>query len=262
MYFDSHAHYYDDRFYAEWGDGVDAHIGALLQGSVSGIVNVGTNPKTSQTVLSMARRFPRMYAAVGIHPSDTAYIADLDRALCEIEEMLKTRDPKLVAIGEIGLDYHYDNTDKEKQEYAFRAQLLLAKSYGMPFVVHDRDAHGDTVRILGDYTGITGVLHSYSGSTEMMRELCAMGHMISYSGTVSFKNARRVYEAAAATPLDRVMIETDCPYLAPHPLRGSMNHSGNLVYTNRALATALGIDEWECAHITEQNALRFFNIKN
>lgn len=262
MYFDSHAHYYDERFSAEWGEDVDARIAELFEDSVSGIVNVGTNPENSRTVLLMARRFPKMYAAVGIHPSDTAYIADLDRALYEIESLLASHDPKVVAIGEIGLDYHYENTDKEKQEYAFRAQLAMARSYGMPFVVHDRDAHGDTVRILGDYTGITGVLHSYSGSAEMLREICAMGHMISYSGTVSFKNARKVYEAAAATPLDRVMIETDCPYLAPHPLRGSMNHSGNLVYTNRALASALGIDECECARITEENALRFFNLKS
>ncbi len=260
MYFDSHAHYYDERFVSEWGDDFDERLNQLFRNGVSGVVNVGINPETSHTVLAMAQRFPRMYAAVGIHPSDSCDIPDLDRALYQIEDMLKMNDRKLVAVGEIGLDYHYENTDKPRQEYLFRAQIELARRYEMPFIVHDRDAHGDTVRILGDYTGVTGVLHSYSGSAEMVQELCRMGHMISYSGTVSFKNARRVFEAAAATPSDRVMIETDCPYLAPHPFRGTMNHSGNLVYTNRALASALLIDENECARLTEKNARRFFKI--
>ena len=127
MYFDSHAHYYDERFVSEWGDRFDERLLSLFRDGVSGIVNVGTNPETSRAVLAMARRFPRMYAAVGIHPSDSYDIDDVDRALYEIEEMLKMRDERIVAIGEIGLDYHYENTDKPKQEYVFRAQIALAE---------------------------------------------------------------------------------------------------------------------------------------
>lgn len=257
-YFDSHAHYYDARFMAECEEGVEALLDSLFSSTVSGIVNVGTNPENSRTALQMAQRYPHMYAAVGIHPTDAQEIADIDGALYEIEDMLASGDKKIVAIGEIGLDYHYENTDRDKQLYVFRAQLEMAKARRIPFVVHDRDAHGDVTTVLRGYAGVPGVLHSYSGSLEMAEELLRYGFMISFSGTVTFTNARRIAAVAAAMPHDRVMIETDCPYLAPHPVRGTMNHSGNLVYTNRKLAELWNVTEEECARMTIENACRLF----
>ena len=142
----------------------------------------------------------------------------------------------------------------------FRAQMELAQRLAVPICIHDRDAHGDVMEVIRDYPGVRGVLHSFSGSVEMARELVELGYMISFSGTLTFTNARRPREVAAAIPQDRILIETDCPYLAPHPYRGTLNHSGMLEYTNRILAGILGITEEESALLTEDNARRFFGI--
>ncbi len=261
MFFDSHAHYYDDRFFSGEGEDVHKLLDRLFRESVSGIVNVGTNAKTSRIALEMARRYPRMYAAVGLHPNDAQEEQDIDKALLAIDSLLKADDKKVVAIGEIGLDYHYEGTQRETQKAVFRRQLDMARETGYPFIVHDRDAHGDMMEILREYRGLPGVMHSYSGSLEMAEECIRNGMMISFSGTVTFKNAHRISTIAARLPRDRVLIETDCPYLAPHPLRGTRNHSGNLVYTNACLAELWGIDPEKCAAITEENARRFFRIK-
>jgi TatD DNase family protein len=260
MYFDSHAHYYDARFRNESAEGVYTLLDSLFHSDVTGIVNVGTNPKTSREALEMALRFPRMYAAAGLHPSDAQEEKDVDKALSEIEKMLSSGEKKLVALGEIGLDYHYPDTDKPLQAYAFRKQMEMAERLSLPVIIHDREAHGDVLDVISEFPRVRGVFHSFSGSLEMAQDLIRRGYMISFSGTVTFTNARKVAAVAAALPKEAVMIETDCPYLAPHPLRGTLNHSGNLRYTNAAIASLWGVSEKEAARITEENAKRFFRI--
>ena len=259
-YFDSHSHYYDDRFAEEREGGADPLISALLSGEVSGIVNVGTSPETCRAAIEQAEKYDNMYLALGIHPSDTRFLSDMDTELAEIENMIKKQGRKCVCLGEIGLDYHYPDTDKERQHRYFRAQMALAERLGLPVCIHDRDSHADVMAVIREFPNVRGVLHSYSGGVDMARELVELGYMISFSGTLTFTNARRPREVAATLPHDRILIETECPYLAPHPLRGTLNHSGNLKYTNATLAEILGITEEECAALTEANAKRFFGI--
>ena len=259
-YFDSHAHYYDERFESEISEGVDTLIGALLKDSVSYIVNIGTSPATSRLAIEQAKRYPNMYTAIGIHPSDTRFLSDIDSELAEIEELIRDPESKCVCLGEIGLDYHYDGTDKEKQMEYFERQMLLAEKLGLPVSIHDREAHGDVMEVIRRHPNVKGILHSFSGSVEMALELVKLGYYISFSGTLTFTNARKPREVAAELPKDRVLIETDCPYLTPHPHRGKTNHSGYLSYTNATLASILGVSEEECARITEENARRIFAI--
>ncbi len=259
-YFDSHAHYYDERFESEINESVDCLIDALLRNSVSHIINVGTSPETSRLAIEQAKRHGNMYTAIGIHPSDTRFLSDIDSELAEIEKMILDKENKCVCLGEIGLDYHYPDTDKEKQMLYFERQLQLAQKLGIPVCIHDRDAHGDTLVTLKKYPGVTGILHSFSGSKEMAEELVKMGYYISFSGTLTFTNARKPREVAQILPKDKVLIETDCPYLTPHPHRGKINHSGYLSYTNAVLASVWEISEEECAEITAENARRVFGL--
>ena len=260
-YFDSHAHYYDERFESECAEGVDNLIGALLSSSVSGIVNVGTSPETSRAAMKMAQGHENMYTALGIHPSDSRLLTREVRVeIREIEELILNKDSRCVALGEIGLDYHYPDTDKEKQIQYFREQMKLAARLDIPVVIHDREAHGDVMDVIREFPGVKGALHSFSGSPEMAEELVRLGYMISFSGTLTFTNARRPREVAAVLPHASVLIETDCPYLAPHPHRGKLNHSGYLEYTNRVLSEIFGMSEEDCAALTEENARRFFGI--
>ncbi len=273
-FFDSHAHYNDRRFRDEVPGGADTLLCGLFSQNVCGIVNVGTNPATNAEVVAQAAKWPHMYAAVGYHPEDCHYFTgSVEENVAVLAAWLTpaSREAnKIVALGEIGLDYHYETygengeipLDKEKEKAYFRAQLALARDVNVPVIVHDREAHGDTVAIIGEYPGVVGVMHSFSGSAETAQELCRMGWYISFSGTVTFNNAHKVREAAAAVPRDRILIETDCPYLSPVPLRGSMNHSGNLCYTAAAVAQAQGITVEEAAAVTADNACRFFRIKN
>ena len=263
LMFDTHAHYYDDWFCAD----VEAKrqlLANLFAGEVCGIVNVGTSPENSRTVVAEAARWEGMYATVGIHPGDGQRIADVDGALREIEEMICDKaareENKIVALGEIGLDYHYEGTDKALQAYIFDAQMRMAQKYKLPVVIHDREAHGDTFDTVCCYPDVEGVFHSYSGSAEMARDLVRRGWYISFSGTVTFKNAPRVREAAAAVPLDRILIETDAPYLAPVPYRGRQNHSGLMRHTAAAIAEVKGVSLDEIVRATRENALRFFKI--
>lgn len=261
-YFDSHAHYYDERFESESDRSAEELIGALLSDTVGYIVNVGTNPESSRLAIEQAKKHENMYTALGIHPGDCLYIEKApEEAVAEIKALILDRENKCVALGEIGLDYHYENTDKEKQLRYFELQMELARELNIPVVIHDRDSHEDVMRVIRRYPDVKGVLHSFSGSAEMAKELVRLGYMISFSGTLTFKNARRPKEVAAILPRENIMIETDAPYLSPHPERGQLNHSGKLVYTNAALAEILGISPEECARITEENAKRFFKIQ-
>ena len=259
-YFDSHAHYYDERFSEELNEGVDSLIDTLLTENVSYIVNIGTSPETSRQAIAQAKKHNNMYTAIGIHPSDTRFLSDMESELREIRGMILDKSNKCVCLGEIGLDYHYPDTDKERQMRYFEAQMKMAEELNIPVCIHDRESHADVMEVIRRYQKVRGVLHSFSGSAEMAEELVKLGWMISFSGTLTFTNARKPKEVAARLPHESVMIETDCPYLAPHPKRGTLNHSGNLEYTNAVLASIWGITPEECAEITEKNAKRFFGI--
>ncbi len=259
-YFDSHAHYYDERFESEISESVDELIGALLKDSVSYIVNVGTSPSTSRLAVEQAKKHTNMYTAIGIHPSDTRFLSDIDSELAEIEAMILDPENKCVCLGEIGLDYHYEDTDKEKQKEYFERQMLLAEKLNVPVCIHDRESHADVMEVIRRHPNVKGILHSFSGSREMALELIKLGYYISFSGTLTFTNAKKPREVASALPMDKVLIETDCPYLTPHPHRGKINNSGYLVYTNATLASIFGISEEECARITEENARRILGI--
>ena len=260
LYFDSHAHYDDARFDEEFPGGAEGALEKAFETGVCGIVTTGTNPVTSRAAVAIADSHDFVYAAVGIHPSDARFIKESDRdtALCEIEEMLFL--PKVVALGEIGLDYHYDGTDKEMQKYFFERQLEIAAKSDVPVVIHDRDAHGNVFDIISRHKDARGVMHCFSGSAESARQLTKKGWYLSFGGSVTFKNARQAKEAAAAVPDDRLLIETDCPYLAPTPHRGGINYSGYLRYIVAALAEVRGTTAEHVAEITRENARRIFDI--
>ncbi len=259
-YFDSHAHYFDARFNEESKERIDILLDTLFSTSVKAIVNVGTSPQTCREAILQSKRYKNMYTALGIHPTDGQHLASIEDALREIETMILDKTNKCVALGEIGLDYHYSDTDKEKQADLFNKQMQLAERLQMPVIIHDREAHADVFEVVCRYPKVRGVLHSYSGSLEMAMHLIKRGYYISFSGTLTFTNAKKVRDCALSLPRDRILIETDAPYLAPHPLRGTLNHSGNLSYTNEMLASLWGISEEECACITAENAERLFGL--
>ena len=258
IYFDSHAHL-DDAKFDEFEGGREGAIKKSIESGVSGFVNIGTNPETSKNSILLAEKYPFIHAAVAIYPTDAQYLGDkLDSALLEIEEMLS--HPKVVALGEIGLDYHYDDTDRDVQKYAFERQMQIAERRGVPVVIHDRDAHGDVMDIIQKYPKVHGVMHSFSGSAEMARQLTDLGWYISFSGPVTYKNASKVKEAAQVVPDEYLLVETDSPYLPPVPHRGETNYPGYVAFTVRAIAEIRGITEEKAAELTSANARRFFGI--
>lgn len=263
MFFDSHAHYYDARFYGEENpQGPEALLSGLFEDGLLGVINVGTAPESNLRAIEQAKRFSLMYAAVGIHPEDMAHTGmPLEDMTASVHELvLNKTENKIVAIGEIGLDYYWEPYDKDAQKACFEAQLKLARELDMPVIIHDREAHGDSFETVLKYPEIRGVFHSYSGSAQMARELVKRGWYISFSGVVSFKNAAKAKEVARVVPDDRILIETDAPYLAPHPHRGKINHSGRLIHTAAALAEARGCDVEHIAQITRDNVRALFGI--
>ena len=262
-FFDTHAHYYDDRFYGEENPcGAEALISELFDSGLLGIVNVSSSYPASLKVVEQAKRFDKMYSAVGIHPEDLESGGmSFAEQIAGVRELLAERvKNKIVAVGEIGLDYYWRQDNKEAQKEAFECQLELAREFSLPVIIHDREAHGDCFETVLKYPDVKGVFHSYSGSAEMARELIKRGWYISFSGVVSFKNAAKIKEVAVVVPDDRILIETDAPYLAPHPYRGKINHSGRLFYTASALAEARGSDVDTIANLTYNNAKVFFGI--
>lgn len=264
--FDTHAHYFDRRFEGE-GNGAEGILSEIMPRPVSSIINVGTNPENSVRAIEQASRYEGMYAAVGIHPEDCHYMDCVELACEQLSELLGTPESrmerKIVAIGEIGLDYHWEKygdipMNKGKQMAFFRAQMEMAQLIEMPVIIHDREAHGDCFETVLKYPGVRGVFHSYSGSAEMARELARRGWYISFSGTLTFKNASKVREAALAVPRDKLLVETDAPYLAPHPMRGRLNHSGLLTHTLEALAELWNCSVQEAARQTSRNATELF----
>lgn len=260
--FDSHAHYFDERFADEFENAAHSILPELFEGDVEYIVNVGTNNENNRLCLEMARQYDGMYAAVGIHPTDCR-----DYGREEIQKfedfLIAHRDfkkEKIVAIGEIGFDYHWEPYDKVHQAFFFEEQMKLAEKYDLPVIIHDREAHGDCFDMACKFKNVRGVFHSYSGSAEMASELVKRGWYISFSGVVTFKNANRVKEVAASVPKDRLLVETDCPYLAPHPMRGKLNHSGLMRYTVETLAELFDEKYEEMARLLSDNAKEFFRI--
>ena len=265
--FDSHAHYFDKRFFSEENPkGVDALLREDVFGDcVCGVINVATNNKNSIACIEQAAKFDGMYAAVGIHPEDVEYcelnISEEINILCgRVDTKEKRQKNKIVALGEIGLDYHMEKFDRQLQQKYFDAQMEFAAELGVPVIIHDRDAHGDCFDTICRYPDVKGVFHSYSGSAEMAKELVKRGWYISFSGVLTFKNARKAVEVAEAVPMDRILIETDCPYLAPHPFRGRLNHSGLMKYTAMKLAEIKGIDVESVADMTFDNTKTLFGI--
>ncbi len=258
--FDSHAHYFDERFSKEYPGGAAQAIEDARLAGVRYILNAGTNPDTSRKALALSQEHLGLYAAVGIHPSDSHDIPDdaLSPALLDIRRL--AADEKAVAIGEIGLDYYWDASQKERQKSIFDMQLSMAEELDLPVIIHDREAHGDTLDLLRAHKNVRGVLHSFSGSEEMARQLINSGWYISFSGPLTYKNARHLRSVAAALPLDRLLVETDAPYLPPEPHRGKINFSGYLPYTVEVLSAIQGLSPDEVAHVTQNNACRLFGI--
>lgn len=260
--FDSHAHYFDSRF--------DGQAEKLLETdifgkSVAGIVNVATNPENSLRCIEQAKAYPKMYAAVGIHPEDckglTGTVEEEVEKICALMETAeKRKERKIVALGEIGLDYYWEPYEKEKQMLYFEKQLALAEELDVPVLIHDREAHGDCFETVLRHSKVRGVFHSFSGSAEMARELTKRGWYISFSGVLTFKNARKVREVAEIVPEDRMLIETDAPYLAPEPFRGRLNHSGLMAFTAKTLAEIRGVSYEYIVQKTAQNAKELFCI--
>ena len=258
--FDSHAHYYDGRFFEEGVD-TDALLSRLFSSDVGKIINVATNNINAVFAINMARRYKNMYTAIGIHPSDINKDADIDEELDALRSFLINPANKAVALGEIGLDYHFEPYDEKLQRIYFDRQLTMSEELGLPAVVHVRDSHGDSFDVIKGHKNAFGVIHSYSGSLETAKEYIKRGWYISFSGTVTFKKARKVADVASSLPHDRVLVETDAPYLAPHPNRGKINHSGYLVYTIGKIAELWNTEPDEVAEITYNNAMRLFSIK-
>jgi len=258
--FDTHAHYFDKRFESET-DGADKILETEVFGvGIDGVINAGTNLDNSLKCIEMAKKYEKMYATAGIHPEDARYIGESPESVCEKLYGLLKKENKIVALGEIGLDYHYEGFDKDFQKRYFELQLDMATELDLPVVIHDREAHGDCFDTVLKFPKARGVFHSFSGSAEMARELVKRGWYISFSGVLTFKNARKTVEAARAVPSERILIETDAPYLAPHPHRGQINHSGLMVYTAKALADAREISFNEAVNMTRQNTKELFGI--
>lgn len=257
-FFDTHAHCDDKRFEEEYEGGTLGVINDCLSDNVSYIINIGTNLENSKVSTELADRFENVYAACGIHPSDVFY-EDPDKAIAVIEELLG--HPKAVALGEIGLDYHYEDVPRDLQMIYFEKQMALAEKLDIPVIIHDRDAHGDCLEMIKKFPSVKGVFHSFSGSAEMAQELVKLGWYISFSGTVTFKNAKKPKEASLVVPKDRLLIETDAPYLAPTPHRGELNRSSYVELTANELAALRCEPIEEIQKITTENAKRLFRIK-
>ncbi len=252
---DVHAHMNDPRF----DEDREAVLLELKDKGIRRLINSGCCIASCHDTLKMAEEHDYIYAAIGVHPQEAA---DLelggDAAWEELKEMLK--HPKVVAVGEIGLDYYYENVSREVQKKWFHAQLTLAEELDLPVVIHTRDAMKDTLDILKEHPNNRGILHCYSGSVESLREILKLGWSISLGGVVTFKNARVAKEVAAEVPLDRLMLETDSPFLAPEPNRGKRNCALNLPYVAAEIARLRGITPEEVERITDENALKMFKM--
>lgn len=253
MIFDTHAHL-DDRAF----DTDRAVLLSQLPGlGLALVMNPGCSLASSRAAAALAENYDYVYAAVGSHP-DAA--DEVNEAVLEQYRQLARQCPKVRAIGEIGLDYHYEDIPRETQQRAFRAQMALARELELPVIVHEREAHEDGMRIVEEFPQVTGVFHCYSGSLEMAKVLIRRGWYIGFGGVLTFKNARKAVEAASQIPLDRLVLETDCPYMSPEPFRGRRNDPGRLHLVAERLAQLRGLSAEEIENITLENGKRLYRI--
>ena len=255
MLFDSHAHYNDSRF----SEDVYDLLSVMQENNVSYIMNACSSMDEIPYILELAEKYDFLYASVGVHPHEAENMTDKDIEL--LEDFAK--HPKVKAIGEIGLDYYYDNSPRDLQQKWFLKQLELAQRVNLPVIIHDRDAHRDCLDILkkSKVKEFGGVFHCYSGSAEMLDEVLDLGLYVAFGGTLTFKKAQRPVEAAKAAPLDKILIETDCPYLAPEPNRGKRNSSLYIHYVAEKLAEIKNMSVSEIEKITLENAKKCFRIE-
>ena len=251
--FDTHAHYDDSRFDGDR----DAVLAALPEAGVELVLDPGCDLPSSRAAAALAERYSYVYAAAGIHPENCAGFQDAD--LAALRQLLA--QPKVAAIGEIGLDYYWaENPPRDFQQMVFRKQLALAEELDLPVIVHDREAHGDSLSIIREFPAVTGAFHCFSGSPEMAEELLKRGWYLGFDGPITYKNARRAPEVAAITPLERMVVETDAPYLSPVPVRGRRNDSRYLPHVIAKLAEWKGVTPEEMTRITCENGKRLFRL--
>ena len=254
MLFDTHAHMDDRAFDADRSALLET---ALPQAGVKLLMNPGCSLESSRAASRLSQSYDYIYSAVGSHPdaADEVNDAVLDayRAMCR-------ENPKIKAVGEIGLDYHYEDIPRDIQQRAFLAQMELARELGLPVIVHEREAHQDGIRIVTEFPQVTGVFHCFSGSAEMAKWLVSRGWYVGFTGVLTFRNARRALEAAAAVPRDRVVIETDCPYMSPEPFRGRRNDPTRLYRMAETLAAIWNVTPEEAQAVTFENGRRLYRI--
>lgn len=253
MLFDSHTHLDDPKFDSDR----DEVIKNIKESGVGGLVNVGCNLETSKFSIELANKYDFIYASVGFHPCDTGDICEDD--ILKIAEMAKNE--RVVAIGEIGLDYYWDDVERDVQKHWFLRQLNLAYELDMPVIIHNRDAHLDTLETIKK-SPARGIIHCYSASVEMVDEFLSLGYYISFAGPLTYKNNKKTVLAAQKVPMDRILIETDAPYLSPEGFRGKRNDSSKIIHTCRFLADLKGVSVGEMADITERNAKTVYRIKD
>ena len=253
MIYETHAHYDDERF-----DGIrEELLAALPEAGIGRVINVGADMASSRASIALAEKYPYIYAAVGVHPHDTEHMTEGD-----IEELVRLSEhKKVLAIGEIGLDYYYDADFKDKQQYWFSRQLEMASQVNLPVIIHSRDAAKDTFDIISASKVRSGVIHAYSGSTEMAFDYIDMGFYLGIGGVVTFKNAKKLVEVVREVPMERIVVETDSPYLSPEPLRGTCNNSQNLKYIIEKIAQIKQIEPEFVEEMARKNAELLFDTK-
>ena len=253
MLFDTHAHMDDRAFDCDR----ETLLADLPNRGIQLLMNPGCSLASSRNTFLLSQKYDYIYAAVGSHPD----VADeVNEEVLEEYRKLCKLNPKIKAIGEIGLDYHYEDIPRELQLKAFRAQMALAAELDLPAIVHERDAHEDGMKVVDEFSTVKGVFHCYSGSAEMARELVKRGWYIGFTGVLTFKNARKTVEVAASIPIDRIVLETDCPYMAPEPFRGKRNDPGKLFRMAEKLAEIRGMPLEEIHRITVENGKRLYRI--
>ena len=253
MLFDTHAHM-DDRAFDQDRDTL---LSELPQKGIGLLMNPGCSLASSRQACALAERYDYIYAAVGSHP-DAADEVNAD--VLEAYRVLCKQNPKVKAIGEIGLDYHYEDIPRQRQLEAFRDQMALARELDLPVIVHEREAHQDGMAVVEEFPQVTGVFHCYSGSAEMAKELIKWGWYIGFTGVLTFKNARKAVEVAREIPLERIVLETDCPYMSPEPFRGRRNDPGKLYRMAQALAQIRDLPAEQVEAITFENGKRLYRL--
>ena len=253
MLFDTHAHLDDRAFDTDRAE----LLAALPSQGLALVMNPGCSLSSSRNADALSKEYDYIYAAVGSHP-DAA--DEVNEEVLEQYRLLCKANPKIKAIGEIGLDYHYEDIPRDLQKAAFRMQMKLAEEMRLPVIVHEREAHADALEILAEFPTVTGVFHCYSGSAEMARELVSRGWYIGFTGVLTFKNAKKAVEVAKELPHDRLVLETDCPYMAPEPFRGKRNHPGYLYRMAEKLSEIWGLPVEQVQAITLENGKRLYHI--